>query len=474
LRERAESEWLEFKHNNCDPQEIGECVSACANAAMLSEKDRAFIVFGIDDKTRRRLGTTVRLAAVKKGGENFENWINRVIEPRLMLECLDFDVRGVSFAIICIEPTYDRPVRFQGTEYIRIGQNVRKLTEFPSHERALWLATSRRKFEDAIAVSHCAGADVFNSLNVDAFYSLSGEPKPRNNSEIIRRFVSLGFLQDDMEGGFHITNLGAIVLAKDVREFPSIRGKAIRLVRYTGRDKKNSEPETEGRRGYAVGFSGLISHIMRMLPAEERYIEGVRRTVSAYPQTAIREIVANALIHQDFTISGTGPFIEIYSDRVEIINPGNSLIDVDRILDERRSRNEKLASTMRGLGLCEERGGGLDKAFIEIEQLCLPAPEFISSKDSMRVVLFGPRTFAQMSKRERQRSCFYHCVLRWITHDYMSNASLRERFSLPPEEYQAASAVITEAVRMGRISPADPNQGKRNARYVPYWAAENV
>jgi predicted HTH transcriptional regulator len=253
--------------------------------------------------------------------------------------------------------------------------------------------------------------------------------------------------------------------------FPSIKGKAVRLVQYKGRDKKTSEPEVEGRRGYAVGFSGMISHMMKNLPAEERYIDGVRRTISIYPETAIREIVANALTHQDFTITGAGPFIETYSDRVEVTNPGNSLIEVDRMLDERRSRNEKLASRMRELGLCEERGGGLDKTLIEIEQRYLPAPEFNSSKDSMRVVLFGTRTLAQMSKRERQRSCFYHCVLRWIAHDYMSNASLRERFSLPPEEYQAASAVITEAVRAGRISPADPDQGRRNARYVPYWAA---
>jgi predicted HTH transcriptional regulator len=215
----------------------------------------------------------------------------------------------------------------------------------------------------------------------------------------------------------------------------------------------------------------MISHMMKNLPAEEKYIRGVRRTISIYPEIAIREIVANALIHQDFTISGASPFIEIYSDRIEVTNPGNSLINVDRILDERRSRNEKLASTMRELGLCEERGGGLDKTLIEVELRGLPAPEFNSSKDSMRVVLFGPRTFAQMSKRERERSCFYHCVLRWIINDYMSNSSLRERFSLPPEEYQAVSAVISDAVRAGRIAPADPNQGKRNARYVPYWAA---
>ena len=110
LRERSETEWLEFKHNNCDLDEIGQCISACANSAMLVEKDRAFIIFGVEDKTRRRLGTTVRLYNLRKGGENFENWINRVVEPRLMIELLDFQHQGLSFAIIAIEPTWLIPL----------------------------------------------------------------------------------------------------------------------------------------------------------------------------------------------------------------------------------------------------------------------------------------------------------------------------------------------------------------------------
>jgi ATP-dependent DNA helicase RecG len=210
---------------------------------------------------------------------------------------------------------------------------------------------------------------------------------------------------------------------------------------------------------------------MDRLPAEEKYINGVRRMVPVYPETAIREVIANALIHQDFTVAGAGPVIEIYENRVEITNVGNSLIDPDRMLDERRSRNEKLAATMRAFGLCEERGGGLDKTLLEIEQLHLPAPDFVSSENSMRVVLFGPRPFNEMSKAEKIRACFFHCVLKWLTHDYMSNATLRERFSLIQDEYQAVSTVIAEAIKLGRIAPADPNQGKRNARYVPYWAA---
>lgn len=471
IKEPAESSWLEFKSNNDDPQLIGEYVSALANAAMLAGREKAYLVFGVNDKSRALEGTTLRLRDLKKGGENVANWLSRLIEPRLMLEFEDFECEGKPFSIVVIEPTYDRPVRFAGTEYFRIGENKKKLVEFPEHERALWLATSRRKFEDAVALPNQSIDDVFAKLDTSVIYNLRNIPEPQNRAEIIRGMIEDRFLIDTMEGGYDITNLGAILLARDIKLFPSIAGKSVRVIKYVGRDKSKSEFEQPAVRGYAVGFSGMMRFIMSRLPSDERYIDGVRRQVPMCPETAIREVIANALIHQDFTISGAGPVIEIYDNRIEVTNAGNSLIEPDRMLDERRSRNERLASTMRDFGLCEERGGGLDKTLLEIERQHLPAPEFLPSANSFCVVLFGPKPFNQMSRADKLRACYHHCVLRWVSRDFMSNASLRERFSLEPGDYQAVSVLISDAIKQGRIAPADPGQGKRNARYIPYWAA---
>jgi ATP-dependent DNA helicase RecG len=464
LQEPHEGSWLEFKHNNCAPDIIGRTISACANAAMLADRDRAFIVWGIENKTKQRLGTTVRLNALKKGGESLLNWLTRKIDPRLMIEPLDFDDHDKQFAILTIEPTYDRPVKFDGVEYIRIGENIKSLEGFPEHERALWLATGRRKFEDAVALSHQAPDEVLQKLNGETYYRLKG-----NEAEIIRRFAQLGYIKDDMEGGYDILNLGALPLATDIEQFPSIATKSVRVIKYSGKDKSKSEGEIEGKKGYAAGFQGMLKYIIDRLPKEEKFEGGVRKTVSKYSEVSIREIVANALIHQDFTVSGAGPVIEIYQDRIEVTNPGNSLIEVDRIINERQSRNQKFAAAMREIGLCEERGGGIDKAIIDIEERSLPAPEFFPSDKAMRVVIFGPKKFNQLSKADKIWSCFCHCVVRWVRHDHMSNTSLRERFSLPNEDYQAASSVISDAKKAGRIIPADPAQGKKNARYVPYW-----
>jgi predicted HTH transcriptional regulator len=470
LREPAEQPWLEFKQNRCEPEEIGECVSACANSAMLAEKDRAYIVFGIENKTKRRVGSSVRLHEVRKGNENLINWLTRLLTPAIMIEATDFEVEGLSYAILSIEPSYDRPVRFAGVEYIRIGENVKKLKDFDQHERALWLLTSRRKFEDATAAAHLTEREVFERLDADAYYKLTGVQSRVRSVERTRTFLQRGFIREDMEGGYDITNLGAILFARDISTFPSVATKSVRVVRYAGRDKQRSFGEIGGTKGYGIGFGGLISYVVENLPGEEAYVSGQRTWKSSYPEIAIREVIANALIHQDFTVTGAGPMIEIYSDRVEVINPGNSLIQIDRIIDERRSRNEKLATTMRALGLCEERGGGIDKTILAMEGMSLPALEFFASENSFRVVLPGPKPFADLSKEDKVWACFCHCVVRWLQNDYMSNTTLRARFSLPDEEYQAVSSVIANAKEAGRIVAADANQGNRNARYVPYWA----
>jgi predicted HTH transcriptional regulator len=106
---------------------------------------------------------------------------------------------------------------------------------------------------------------------------------------------------------------------------------------------------------------------MDQMPRREVVVEGLRRNETLVPEAAIRELVANALIHQDLTLTGTSPMIEIYSDRVEISNPGDPIVDARRFIDGYQSRNEDLAQMMRMLRICEEKGSGIDRVMLEVE-----------------------------------------------------------------------------------------------------------
>jgi ATP-dependent DNA helicase RecG len=106
------------------------------------------------------------------------------------------------------------------------------------------------------------------------------------------------------------------------------------------------------------------------------------------PRVAVREILANAIIHQDFTISGDGPFVEVCPDRLKITNPGRPLIPVDRFIDApSTSRNSRFGLLMRQLRICEERGSGVDRALVSIEREILPPPLFQSVENTTVVTL---------------------------------------------------------------------------------------
>lgn len=157
-----------------------------------------------------------------------------------------------------------------------------------------------------------------------------------------------------------------------------------------GNNKLETEKEFVGQKRYAVGFEELINYINDRLPSNEVLGDTFRKEVKMFPEIAIRELIANSLIHQDFKVSGSSPSIEIFKDRIEISNPGNPIIDTLRLIDEMpRSRNEVLASYMKRMGICEERGSGIDKVINASEVWQLPAPKFISESNYFKATLFA-------------------------------------------------------------------------------------
>jgi ATP-dependent DNA helicase RecG len=244
------------------------------------------------------------------------------------------------------------------------------------------------------------------------------------------------------------------------------------VIVYEGTSKlKKTRLDVIGAKGYANGFAGLIEFISSHIPSNELVGKAIRTEVKMFSSSSIRELVANALIHQDFNETGTSVTIEIYSDRIEVVNPGIPILSTERFIDEYQSRNERLADLMRRMGICEEQGKGIDRVISHAEVYQLPAPDFRASERHTTAVLFASKGFDKMDRKERVRACFQHCVLRWMTNERMDNQSLRERFKLPEKKTETASRIIRDAMNDGKIKAEDPlNLSKRYAKYVPWWA----
>lgn len=202
------------------------------------------------------------------------------------------------------------------------------------------------------------------------------QPLPDNRAGILARLTAeRGIAPKGSQ--FAITNLGAILFAKKLKAFDRLARKALRVVIYQGTSRVETIKEQPGAKGYAIGYEGAVGFIRDQLPQNEQIHESLRKEVRMYPEIAICELVANAIIHQDFSLTGTGPMVEIISDRIEFTNPGRPLIDPLRFIDEPpRSRNKTLAALMRRMNICEDRGSGVDKVIFNIELFQLPAPDF--------------------------------------------------------------------------------------------------
>lgn len=312
--------------------------------------------------------------------------------------------------------------------------------------------------------------DIIELLDTQTFFELLGLPYPTNRAEVLTR-LSQERLIDEMARGYSIRRLGAVLLAKRLTDFPDVSRKAPRVVVYSGTSKVKTKLDQPSGKGYAVGFQGLVEFVMGQLPQNEVIENALRKEVKLVPEITIRELVANALIHQNFTQTGMSVMIEVYSDRVEISSPGEPLVPVERFIDGYQSRNERLADLMRRFAICEEKSSGIDKVIQAVEGYQLPAPDFRPGFRRTDVILYGPKPFAEMDRAARVRACYQHCALQWVLRRQMTNQSLRERFSLPERKSVVVSQIIAAAIESGVIKPDEKvGKSRKYARYLPFWA----
>lgn len=307
-------------------------------------------------------------------------------------------------------------------------------------------------------------------LDTQSYFELLKLPYPSTREGVIERLKNERLI-DETNGVFAIRRIGGLLLAKRLDEFPDLVRKAARVVVYSGSSKLETRLDQAGAKGYAVGFQGLVRFIMTQLPQNELIEDALRRDVKLVPEVVVRELVANALIHQEFRETGTSVMIEIYGNRVEISNPGVPVVPVERFIDGYQSRNERLADLMRRMGICEEKSSGIDRVVNAAEVFQLPAPDFRSGPRRTTVRIFGPISFDDMDRADRVRAGYQHCCLRYVMGEKMSNQSLRERFKLSEEKAETASRIIRDCLDAGLIKLDNPDSGsKRYARYVPFWA----
>ncbi len=454
----SEHQQLEFKEakTQFDNRKLYEYCVALAN------EGGGYLLLGIADKPPRQVVGTqafnnpVAMAEKLFQSVGFRVDIEEVAHP---------DGRVLVFHI---------PSRPRGTAYHLDGKYLMRSGEelVPMSEDQLRkiFAEGEPDWLEEYSKTGLDAQQVVELLDTQTFFELFKLPYPTSRAGVMDR-LSRERLVDEANGTYAIRRLGGLLLAKRLDDFPDLARKAARVVVYTGASKLETRLDQTGAKGYAVGFQGLVQFVMNQLPQNEVIEDALRKESKLVPEVVIRELVANALIHQDMMIGGASVMVEIYSNRVEISNPGEPIVPIERFIDGYQSRNERLADLMRRFHICEEKSSGVDRVVEAAEVYQLPAPDFRSGYKRTTVIISGPKPFDEMDRQERIRACYQHCCLRYVIGEKMSNQSLRERFKLPEEKAEAASRIIRDATDAGLVKSDNPEAtSKRYARYVPFWA----
>jgi ATP-dependent DNA helicase RecG len=455
----TETERLEFKEakNQFDNQKLYQYCVAIAN------EGGGNLVLGVENSPPRKVvGTRAFSDPIAMSEKLFQTLgfrvdVEEVAHPdgRVLVFQIPSRPRGTAFSL-------------EGSYLMRCGESLVPMTE--DRLRKIF-AEGEPDWLEEPAATRVNAKRLLELIDTETFFQLLNLPYPALTQGVLDRLLMERLIDAEVGGTFAIRRIGALLLARVLGEFPDVKRKAARVVVYTGTSKMSTTIDRAAIRGYAVGFQALIRFVNQQLPQNEVIKDALRREMKLVPEVAIRELIANALIHQDLSVGGASVMVEIYTNRLEISNPGIPIVPVERFIDGYQSRNERIADLMRRFGICEEKSSGIDKVVRMAEVCQLPAPDFRVMNKRTMVTIRGPKEFQDMDREERLRSCYQHCVLKWVMAERMTNQSLRERFHVPESKSAVVSQVIAAAIETGQIK-ADEKVGssRRFARYLPFWA----
>ena len=454
---------LDWKSGLSDKSErIAQHISAFANM-----KGGGILVYGVNND-----GTCFSITKdeIDKIVQTLGNIAHNNLVYSIPIEHSILDYEGYSLLFVYIPEQSDKPVHLRGkdiyTSYCRSAGQTVKMSR--NQVKALIATSQGITFEEQVAKGELTKEEVLDLLDYKALYRILDKNLPKSEDSIIDRLTDYKLCKQTGDY-WTISNLGAVLFSKNLQNFPNLVGHEVIVRKYVGANNRQLECEQHVTFGYAVGFEWLVDFIMRNTSTE--HIDVKRKEIPTYPRVAIREFVANALVHQDFGITGMPVTIEIFSNRLSVTNAGAPLNDINRLIDlPPQSRNEQLAQMMFTLGVCERRGSGIDRAIAAVEEMFLPPVKFTKGEQHTRVFLYPQKSLKDMTKQEKISACYQHACLVYENGDRINNKSVRERFELSKNDSSVASRIISDTLESGLIKPADiETASKKYMTYIPYY-----
>ena len=390
--EPHETEWLEFKCNNKDPERIGKYLSALSNSACLEDQKYGYLLWGIEDETHDVVGTSFKPRSMKKGNEDLEPWLARLLSSHVHFKIFEYDYEGKPVVIFRVDATINLPVRFKSQEYIRVGSTLKSLADYPERAKPIWNHTpedwsthpvERATLEDLDAEAFAAARVAFKEKHqADTFY-----PE-------IDGWGDWTFLRKAGLATGRQLNRAAILLLGNP-ESASLLSPFVARMTWIIKDRDGMELDYQHfAPPFLTNVDRLFARIrnltIRELPGGTLFpVE-----ISQYDNWVVREALHNCIAHQDYTLCSRIIVVE-QPDGLLFVNAGRFIPgSVETVLHQDAPQqhypNQQLTESMVHLNMIDTIGSGIKRMFDFQKKRYMPMPDFdLSQKDEVRVSIAG-------------------------------------------------------------------------------------
>ncbi|MFH2205064.1 MAG: ATP-binding protein [Elusimicrobiota bacterium] len=301
---------------------------------------------------------------------------------------------GKEVVVAAVERGFQYPYSFHGKAYRRSGAANFELSRDEYNRLLLERLHNTERWENQPApewaVEDLNKAEIVRTLEEAIRRGRSEDPGTRDPKEILR---GLTLIKDGQ-----ILRAAVALFADSERLLPDYPQCLLRLARFEGTDKTEF---IDNRQYHGNAFDLLLraERFMRdHLPVAGRIVPNLfeREDDPLYPPSALREALANAICHRDYSISGGSIGVAIYDDRLEITSPGElhfGLI-VDDLFKRHESRpwNPIIANVFYKRGIIETWGRGTQKIAELAQRAGLPRPEIEQSAGTL-IIRFKPSRY---------------------------------------------------------------------------------
>jgi ATP-dependent DNA helicase RecG len=310
----------------------------------------------------------------------------RIGELTVNVQCLPSVQRaanGIEFIELAIERSPSVASTRDGRYYLRVGDTCQPVLG----DDVLRLANERpgRPWESMDSFVPLAAADSAKlAVFVQAIQGsdrVKGSVKEKSSPELLMHY-GLALVQT-------LTRLGVLLLGTTVDRRALGTAPIVQAIKYDEREQKINKWMWND---YSLSPLELVEAIWQELPDfKESYevAEGMyRRSVPAYDEKVVRELLVNALVHRPYTQMGD-IYLNLHPERLEVVNPGRLPLGVTprNMLHSSRRRNEGLARVFHDLGLMEGEGSGIDLMYDRLLSQGRPAPVSSEGVDWVKVTI---------------------------------------------------------------------------------------